>query len=148
MAEAAQPELHTFSPVKELTCLAGAGERVNWPIPTSEPVTRSGPLKDPGFASREKYGQVQIKSFGHGSEERTFNEFQTFHFYLEEADAEVWDIVGPFGIETHAENEDDIKSDIDDYLCYLWRTYVESDERLTKEASRLRDELLQAVGNT
>ena len=104
-------------------------------------------MKDPGFASRDKYGQVQVRAFGQGSEKKTFDEFQTFHFFLEDADAEVWDIVGPFGIETHAENEDDIKTDIDDYLCFLWRTYVESDEPMTKEAKRLRNELLQAVGN-
>ena len=145
MAIDAQTETRTFSPVKEQTFLAGAGERVNWPIPTPEPVTQSEPLKDPGFAAREKYGQVQVRAFGQGSEKRTFNEFQTFHFFLEDADAEVWDIVGPFGIETHAENEDDVKTDIDDYLCFLWRTYVESDEPMTNEAMRLRNELLQAV---
>ena len=147
MAGAAQSEDHTLSPVKAHTFLAGAGERVNWPIPTPEPDTQSRPLEDLALATREKYGQVQIRSFGQGPEKRTFNEFQTFHFYLENADAEVWEIEGPFGIETHVEDEHDIKNDIDDYLCFLWRTYVESDEPMTTEATRLRHELLQAVGN-
>ena len=118
---------------------------MNYPVPTPQPITQSRPPENPELACREKYGRVQIRSFGQGSEKRTFNEFQTFHFYME--DAEVWSIVGPFGIETHAENEEDIKRDVDDYLCYLWRTYVETEEPLTKKASHLRNELLQAVGN-
>ena len=148
MARIAQQAIQTFSPIRfgAPTCHTGGGKRTSSAVTTRQLITQSVPLRDAKYASKVSYGRVQIGSFGEGSEKRAFNDLQTFHFHLEEADAEVWCIEGPFGIETHAENEDDIKSDIDDYLCYLWRTYVESDEPMTKEAARLRNDLLHAVG--
>lgn len=146
VARTAQREIQTLSPVRfgAPTCHVGGGDRTSSAVPAHQLITQSVPLRDTRYAS--KYcGQVQIRSFGQGPERRAFNELQTFQFRLEEGDAEVWCIEGPFGIETHAENEHDIRSDIDDYLCYLWRTYVESDELMTTEAARLRSDLLQAV---
>lgn len=147
MAQTAQQDFRTFSPfnVRGQTCFTGGSKPENYPVPTPQPITRSEPLGDARYASKESYGRVQIRSFGQGPEKRTFSELQTFHFYLEETDAEVWCIEGPFDIETHAEGEHNIRSDIDDYLCYLWRTYAESDEPMTEEATRVRKELLQAV---
>ena len=149
MAQTTQRDFRTFSPInfRGQTSFTGGGEPASYPTPTPEPTTRSEPLGDAKYASKVSYGRVHVGSFGEGPEKRTFSELQTFHFYLEEADAEVWCIEGPFGVETHAEGEYKIKSDIDDYLCYLWRTYAESDEPMTEEAARLRKELLQAVSN-
>lgn len=149
MARTAQREIQTFSPIRfgAPTCHTGGGKRTSSAVPTHQLITQSVPLRDAKYASKVSYGRVQIGSFGEGPEKRTFSELQTFHFYLEEADAEVWCIEGPFGIETHAEGEYNIKTDIDDYLCYLWRTYAESDEPMTEEAIHLRKELLQAVSN-